>query len=70
MKSSILKILTIAFLAEMMTSLWIWQRQPSHGLVDYYNYSFWNYLYERIVPWFFSIIVLLVVYFFLNRRTK
>lgn len=36
---------------ELGTSLWIWQGQPSHGLVDMYHFSFFNYAFERLVPW-------------------
>lgn len=51
MKKRILLFFLLCLLTELGTSLWIWQGQPSHGLVDVYKYSFINYEVERLLPW-------------------
>ena len=52
---------------ELGTSLWIWQKQPSHGLPDMYQFSFANYELERLLPWAITASTLLALFWLVSR---
>lgn len=64
MKRQIVLFFVLYLSVELVTSLWIWQNQPSHGLVDLYGYSFLNYELERIVPWALIACIMLALFCF------
>ena len=59
----------IALIVEVAASFWVWERQPSHGLVDIYDESFLRYEAERVVPWLIAAIILFGLWFIFERRS-
>lgn len=47
---------------ELLTSLWVWQNQPSHGLVDVYQYSFFKFEMERLLAWVVTACIMLALF--------
>ena len=69
MKSRMLIAFTVALVVELAASSWVWARQPSHGVVDIYDYSFLKYEAERIVPWLIAAVALFGLWFISERRS-
>jgi hypothetical protein len=59
MKRLIVTFPVMFLIVEVATSWWVWSGQPSHGLVDVYDFSFIRYETERLLPW--ALIALVVL---------
>jgi len=67
MKRQLAYCFVLYLCVEFLTSLWIWQNQPSHGLVDVYGYSFLSYASERLAPWVVIASIMLAFVLFVPR---
>ena len=59
MKKAIVVFFLISLSVEVVTSLWVWTSQPSHGLVDVYEGSFIKYETARLLPWVLIVVAML-----------
>jgi hypothetical protein len=66
MKKPMVVFFLLCLSIEVVTSLWVWTSQPSHGLVDVYEGSFIKYETSRLLPW--TLIVVAVLFLLLLAR--
>jgi len=68
MKGYIVPTLITAFVAEIVTSWWVWTSWPFDSLDLLYRGSFWVYESERLLPWIVIATLVSLIRFLLIRR--
>ena len=70
MKWRLLALAITAFLAEIITSWWVWTSQAMDGAVERHYGSFSTYEAERVVPWLVIFAILFGLMFLVNKLAK